>query len=92
MRAAPILVLTAFAALAGQARADEAQPPEAAPPQVTAPPDTAPVPADDKPLDGRRRPGRQETFPDAVKQVNPGAVRAPPPEAFPQDHIPVPDR
>jgi len=92
VRAAPILVLTAFAALAGQARADEAQPPEAAPPQVTAPPDTAPVPADDKPLDGRRRPGRQETFPDAVKQVNPGAVRAPPPEAFPQDHIPVPDR
>ena len=31
-------------------------------------------------------------LPDAVTQNNPGAVRAPPPEAFPTDQIPVPDR
>jgi hypothetical protein len=44
-------------------------------------------------LDGRRRPGvEQRDLPDAVTQNNPGAVRAPPPEAFPTDQIPVPDR
>jgi hypothetical protein len=44
-------------------------------------------------LDGRRRPGvPQRDLPDAVSQDNPGAVRAPPPEAFPTDQFPVPDR
>jgi hypothetical protein len=44
-------------------------------------------------LDGRRRPGvEQRDLPDAVTQDNPGAVRAPPPEAFPTDQIPLPDR
>jgi hypothetical protein len=44
-------------------------------------------------LPGRRRPGvEQRDLPDAVTQNNPGAVRAPPPEAFPTDQIPVPDR
>ena len=44
-------------------------------------------------LEGRRRPGvQQRELPDAVSQDNPGAVRAPPPEAFPTDQIPVPDR
>ena len=40
----------------------------------------------------RRRPGRQTTHPAPVIQTNPGAVDAPPPEAFPQDQIPIPDR
>jgi len=62
------------------------------PPEVTAPPDSAAVPADDKPLAGRRRPGRIPSFPPPVVQDNPGAVRAPPPEAFPHDEVPVPDR
>lgn len=54
--------------------------------------ETAPPPADEGPLDGRRRPGRVETFPERIEQTNPGAVRAPPPEAFPTDELPVPDR
>lgn len=49
--------------------------------------------ADDPLLDGRRRPGvPQRDLPDEVTQDNPGALRAPPPEAFPIDQIPVPDR
>lgn len=59
-------------------------------PTVTAPSEAPP--ADDKRLDGRRRPGRIETLPEAVTQENPGAVRAPPPEAFPTDQVPIPDR
>jgi hypothetical protein len=69
--------------------------------QPTAPvPDPAPSDAEEQPgdepgeiLDGRRRPGvPQRDLPDAVAQDNPGAVRAPPPEAFPTDQVPVPDR
>ncbi len=40
----------------------------------------------------RRRPGYNAPLPDPIVQDNPGAVRAPPPEAFPTDQIPVPDR
>ncbi len=47
---------------------------------------------DDVLLDGRRRPGVQAELPDPVSQTNEGAVRAPPPEAFPTDQFPVPDR
>ena len=43
-------------------------------------------------LPWRRRPGRIETYPDRDPQENPGAVGAPPPEAFPVDHFPIPDR
>lgn len=66
-----------------------------------APPPPAPVvpeaarparPAVDM-LPGRRKPGIGETpLPPAIVQDNPGAVHAPPPEAFPTDQIPVPDR
>jgi hypothetical protein len=43
--------------------------------------------------DGRRRPGvPQRELEDPVTQDNPGAIRSPPPEAFPTDHVPVPDR
>ena len=52
----------------------------------------APPPVDDGVIDGRRRPGYVPPLPDRVTQDNPGAVRAPPPEAFPVDQIPVPDR
>jgi hypothetical protein len=54
--------------------------------------DEAPPPVDDESIEGRRRPGFNDPLPDAVTQTNPGAVRAPPPEAFPTDQIPVPDR
>lgn len=44
-------------------------------------------------IDGRRRPGvPQRELPDAIEQDNEGAVRAPPPSAFPGDDFPVPDR
>jgi len=43
--------------------------------------------------EGRRRPGiPQSELEEPVSQDNPGAIRAPPPEAFPADYIPVPDR
>lgn len=49
--------------------------------------------ADNPLIEGRRRPGTpQRELPPEVEQNNPGAVRAPPPEAFPTDEIPVPDR
>lgn len=49
--------------------------------------------ADETLIDGRRRPGSQKRLPEAVRQENAGAVRAPPPEAFPGDpDFPVPDR
>jgi hypothetical protein len=51
------------------------------------------APSDPPPLEGRRRPGRVETLPPAETQTpNPNAVSAPPPEAFPTDQFPVPDR
>jgi hypothetical protein len=73
-----------------------AQPGEPVPPP---PPDNweeilnAPeVGADEQLIDGRRRPGYEAPLPEAVTQDNPGAVRAPPPEAFPVDQVPIPDR
>ena len=73
-----------------------AQPGEPVPPP---PPDNweeilnAPeVGADDQSIEGRRRPGYEAPLPEAVTQDNPGAMRAPPPEAFPVDQVPIPDR
>jgi hypothetical protein len=43
-------------------------------------------------IEGRRKPGFEASLPDRAIQDNPGAVRAPPPEAFPTDQFPVPDR
>ncbi|WP_246610971.1 hypothetical protein [Aquisediminimonas profunda] len=63
-------------------------------PNSTAPPavDTGTT-ADETLLDGRRRPGVQKQLPERVTQENAGAVRAPPPEAFPGDpDFPIPDR
>jgi len=55
-----------------------------------APPD---APLDVPPLDGRRRPGRPEELPPAeTPQVNPNGLNVPPPEAFPTDLVPIPDR
>lgn len=51
-----------------------------------------PVGADEQSIEGRRRPGYQAPLPEAVTQENRGAVRAPPPEAFPVDQVPIPDR
>lgn len=43
-------------------------------------------------IEDRRRPGYREDLPERLTQDNPGAIRPPPPEAFPADSIPVPDR
>jgi hypothetical protein len=43
-------------------------------------------------IDGRRRPGYVTELPAPVTQNNVGAVYAPPPEAFPTDQFPIPDR
>jgi len=51
-----------------------------------------PVPVEEELIDGRRRPDIQRDLPDPVEQYNPGAIRSPPPEAFPADHIAIPDR
>lgn len=57
---------------------------------ATTDPDT--IDADAALIDDRRRPGVEKQLPDRVTQDNPGAVRAPAPEAFPTDEFPVPDR
>lgn len=52
-----------------------------------------PPPSEEALIEGRRRPGvPQHELPDPVEQVNPGALRSPPPQAFPTDQLPVPDR
>ena len=45
-------------------------------------------------IEGRRRPGYRPDLPDELSQDNVGALRPPPPQAFPgmQDQLPVPDR
>ena len=71
------------------------QAPETNPAPGDAPPASIDVPqtkADDVLIDGRRRPGYNDPLPDRVSQENIGAVRAPPPEAFPTDEFPIPDR
>jgi hypothetical protein len=54
--------------------------------------DSAPPPVDAGVIEGRRRPGYVAPLPEPVTQENPGAVRAPPPSAFPTDQVPIPDR
>lgn len=49
-------------------------------------------PVDPAVIEGRRRPGYVPPLEPVFTQRNEGAVRAPPPEAFPTDQIPVPDR
>jgi hypothetical protein len=69
-------------------------------PAPATPPATAPA-ASDEPttpdvdngvLPGRKKPGYNPELPPAVTQTNPGALHAPPPQAFPTDQVPLPDR
>ena len=43
-------------------------------------------------LEGRERPGFNSELPERVEQNNPGALRAPPPQAFDPSQVPIPDR
>jgi hypothetical protein len=71
----------------------EADTPPADPP-VMQPPGVEPAPGDVDTgvIPGRRRPGLEAPLPERAVQTNPGALRAPPPEAFPTDQLPLPDR
>ncbi|MFN3989609.1 MAG: hypothetical protein ACK4IS_05045 [Erythrobacter sp.] len=64
--------------------ADQPQAPESW--EVDAPP------VDPELLEGRTRPGYTASLPQRIEQKNEGAIRAPPPEAFPKDQLPIPDR
>lgn len=79
---------------------EEVQPPPAAPGEAAAP--AAPAapnwdeqdvpPVDPAIIDGRERPGYTAPLPERIEQDNEGAIRAPPPEAFPTEQVPIPDR
>jgi hypothetical protein len=93
--AAALTFLPALA-FAMQANAPAAEPAEPTPAPVSPPAaeeeDQGPPPVDNESIEGRRRPGYEGPLPGRITQDNPGAVRAPPPEAFPTDQIPLPDR
>src|SRR3546814_9641033 len=67
-------------------------PPEPQEPAPDPPWEVDTPPVDPELIEGRRRPDYTDPLPDPVTQDNPGAVRAPPPTAFPVDDIPIPDR
>ena len=80
-----------------------APPPEDMPPPPAPPGEQAREPApqdweqDVPPVDpalieGRQRPGYTAPLPERIEQTNEGAIRAPPPEAFLKDQLPIPDR
>jgi hypothetical protein len=73
---------------------DAAQPPLAPPGESPAPQDWEQdiPPVDPQIIEGRQRPGYTAPLPERIEQDNPGAVRAPPPQAFPKDQLPIPDR
>jgi hypothetical protein len=56
----------------------------------TANPD--PEPLDRDIIEGRERPGFNSDLPEEIQQENQGAIRAPPPQAFSPDQVPIPDR
>ncbi|WP_285711672.1 hypothetical protein [Erythrobacter oryzae] len=49
-------------------------------------------PVDPQIIEGRERPGYTAPLPEKIEQNNEGAVRAPPPQAFPTEQVPIPDR
>ena len=89
-------LLPIVAALAGQQGAPAQTPEEELVPPPP-PADWRDVLGDDlsaQIIEGRRRPGYTPDRPDRLTQDNVGALRPPPPEAFPgiADQLPVPDR
>ncbi|WP_108788334.1 hypothetical protein [Erythrobacter sp. Alg231-14] len=56
----------------------------------TANPD--PQPLDREIIEGRERPGFNSELPETIEQENDGAIRAPAPQAFSPDQVPIPDR
>jgi hypothetical protein len=90
---APLLLALQSAAPPAEAPAFGAQGQAAEPLPAEEPAEQQPPPSEEELIDGRRRPGvPQHDLPDPVNQYNPGAVRMPAPEAFPAEHVAVPDR
>ena len=83
---AALLVLAAQPAIAQDPAAMGQEEP---PVQAEAP---APPPVDNEIIDGRRRPDDSDDLPEKIDQDNEGAIRAPPPQAWPTDSVPIPDR
>lgn len=73
---------------------EEVQPPAAPPGEAAAPQDWEQdvPPVDPQIIEGRERPGYTAPLPEKIEQNNAGAVRAPPPQAFPTEQVPIPDR
>ena len=73
---------------------EEVQPPAAPPGEAPAPQDWEQdvPPVDPGIIEGRERPGYTAPLPEKIEQNNQGAVRAPPPQAFPTEQVPIPDR
>jgi hypothetical protein len=72
---------------------------QAVPPSEEAPPPPPPAdweqdtpPVDPAIIEGRERPGYTAPLPEPIEQNNEGAIRSPPPQAFPTDQLPIPDR
>lgn len=78
------------AALIVQPVAAEEPSEQASPPPADWEVDAPPV--DPELIEGRQRPGYTAPLPERTIQRNEGAIRAPPPEAFPRDQLPIPDR
>lgn len=78
----------------------QAAPPEEGQPQTALPGEQAQPqdweqdvpPVDPQIIEGRERPGYTAPLPERIEQNNQGAVRAPPPQAFPTEQVPIPDR
>ena len=73
------LITASARATAEQSPAEPAPAPANTRADVEAAPAVGP---DNAVIDGRRRPGFQKDLPERIEQMNTGAVRAPPPEAF----------
>ena len=91
--AAALMLMAEAATEPGRRIPGGAEAPPPAPSTMDEPGTAEPPPdVDSGVIKGRKRPGYQPALPGRVVQDNPGAVRAPPPEAFPTDQLPLPDR
>lgn len=70
----------------------EVQPPAAPPGEEAQDWEQDVPPVDPEIIEGRERPGYTAPLPERIEQNNQGAVRAPPPQAFPTEQVPIPDR
>ncbi len=86
-------ILPALLLLQASPPPEEAQPPALPPAEETAQDwDKDIPPVDPQIINGRTRPGYTAPLPERIEQRNEGAIRAPPPEAFPTEQVPIPDR